>query len=328
MVGGDEEAYARVEPVLARARTPPASATTVRACAQARDQHQPGGADAGLLRGPAARRTRRHRSSPRREVMTGSAIGSPMLEARAPLVLDLPDDAWFDVGLMPRTSVSRWRRRASATCRFPPPASPTMCCTSGRLGYERRDIAAIFRCSDGSGAPARDPDPPERLVKCFWVLGQRLDFLATGETTGSTTPCSTSSSPRARPARSPIDAGTRRVLLRAGGGIEVPFEGAWRALGPGSFCTCPRHPPRLREPDHRRGPDGPGCVRSGSELLCPDLVHRARLEDVQPLPVEEAEIERLTATASEYGIEPYVAGRRCRDRGGDPRPAARQGCRS
>jgi 3-hydroxyisobutyrate dehydrogenase-like beta-hydroxyacid dehydrogenase len=32
--------------------------------------------------------------------MTGSAIGSPMLRARAPLVLDLPEQAWFDVRLM------------------------------------------------------------------------------------------------------------------------------------------------------------------------------------------------------------------------------------
>lgn len=34
------------------------------------------------------------------EVMTGSAIGSPMLQARAPLVLDLPEEAWFDIRLM------------------------------------------------------------------------------------------------------------------------------------------------------------------------------------------------------------------------------------
>jgi hypothetical protein len=31
--------------------------------------------------------------------MTGSPIGSAML-ARAPLVLDLPEEAWFDVRLM------------------------------------------------------------------------------------------------------------------------------------------------------------------------------------------------------------------------------------
>src|SRR4029077_19646190 len=30
------------------------------------------------------------------EVMTQSPIGSPMLKARADLVLDLPDEAWFD----------------------------------------------------------------------------------------------------------------------------------------------------------------------------------------------------------------------------------------
>src|SRR5256885_8385437 len=32
------------------------------------------------------------------QVMTASLIGSPMLKLRAPLVLDLPQEAWFDVG--------------------------------------------------------------------------------------------------------------------------------------------------------------------------------------------------------------------------------------
>jgi 3-hydroxyisobutyrate dehydrogenase-like beta-hydroxyacid dehydrogenase len=34
------------------------------------------------------------------EVMKESAIASPMLKVRAPLLLDLPDEAWFDVALM------------------------------------------------------------------------------------------------------------------------------------------------------------------------------------------------------------------------------------
>lgn len=34
------------------------------------------------------------------KVMTASAIGSPMLHARAPLVLDPPDEAWFDMRRM------------------------------------------------------------------------------------------------------------------------------------------------------------------------------------------------------------------------------------
>jgi 3-hydroxyisobutyrate dehydrogenase-like beta-hydroxyacid dehydrogenase len=33
-------------------------------------------------------------------LMAHSAIGSPMLRARVPLVLDGPDEAWFDIGLM------------------------------------------------------------------------------------------------------------------------------------------------------------------------------------------------------------------------------------
>ena len=34
------------------------------------------------------------------EIMTESAIGSPMLKARVPLVLDKPDETWFDIELM------------------------------------------------------------------------------------------------------------------------------------------------------------------------------------------------------------------------------------
>jgi hypothetical protein len=32
-------------------------------------------------------------------MMSEIAIGSPLLRGRAPLVLDLPEDAWFDVEL-------------------------------------------------------------------------------------------------------------------------------------------------------------------------------------------------------------------------------------
>ena len=46
---------------------------------------------------PNARASTRKRAV---EVMTQSPIGSPMLKARADLVLDLPEEAWFDVGLM------------------------------------------------------------------------------------------------------------------------------------------------------------------------------------------------------------------------------------
>ena len=34
------------------------------------------------------------------EVMSASPIGSPMLKTRVPLLLDLPEHAWFDIRLM------------------------------------------------------------------------------------------------------------------------------------------------------------------------------------------------------------------------------------
>jgi 3-hydroxyisobutyrate dehydrogenase-like beta-hydroxyacid dehydrogenase len=79
------------------------------------------------------------------DVMTGSAIGSPMLRARAPLVLDLPDDAWFDVRLM-RKDLGL-ALEAARDMAVPLPAAATtadMLTRARELGYERRDIAALF----------------------------------------------------------------------------------------------------------------------------------------------------------------------------------------
>jgi 3-hydroxyisobutyrate dehydrogenase-like beta-hydroxyacid dehydrogenase len=79
------------------------------------------------------------------EVMTGSAIGSPMLQARAPLMLNLPEQAWFDVQLMHKDI-----RLALQTARelgVPLPSAATadgLLTTAEQLGYARRDIAALY----------------------------------------------------------------------------------------------------------------------------------------------------------------------------------------
>ena len=74
------------------------------------------------------------------EVMTQSPIGSPMLKARAALVLDLPDEAWFDIGLMQKDVVlaldtARQLRiplpSAATADEMPPPAAAP---TPGRPG--------------------------------------------------------------------------------------------------------------------------------------------------------------------------------------------------
>ena len=76
--------------------------------------------------------------------MAESPIGSPMLKPRVPLVLDPPDEAWFDVGLMHKDI--RLVRQAGAEDGSPCPRPRSRTRSSPRpseLGYAHRDIAAI-----------------------------------------------------------------------------------------------------------------------------------------------------------------------------------------
>jgi 3-hydroxyisobutyrate dehydrogenase-like beta-hydroxyacid dehydrogenase len=79
------------------------------------------------------------------EVMTESAIGSPMLKARAAFVLDLPDDAWFDIGLMQKDVALALDTARQLRVPLPSAAVADELLTVARaLGYERRDLAALF----------------------------------------------------------------------------------------------------------------------------------------------------------------------------------------
>ena len=130
MVGGDEETYSRVEPVLRELGTPTrigdngqglvlklainiSLAVQMLAFCEGLLLAQRDGIDPRLAAGGDGTHS----------------IGSPMLKARVPLVLDLPDDAWFDVSLM----LAR----------------------AAELGYQHRDIAALYE------APAVIHDPSE-----------------------------------------------------------------------------------------------------------------------------------------------------------------------
>jgi 3-hydroxyisobutyrate dehydrogenase-like beta-hydroxyacid dehydrogenase len=59
------------------------------------------------------------------EVMSTSSIGSPMLKARVPVLLDLPERAWFDVTMMHKDISLRLRRLTSSRSHSRPPASQT-----------------------------------------------------------------------------------------------------------------------------------------------------------------------------------------------------------
>jgi 3-hydroxyisobutyrate dehydrogenase-like beta-hydroxyacid dehydrogenase len=78
------------------------------------------------------------------EVMTESAIGSPMLKARLPLVLDKPNETWFDVELMHKDI--RLARQAGDELATPLPTAAVadeILAQADDLGYGHRDVAAL-----------------------------------------------------------------------------------------------------------------------------------------------------------------------------------------
>jgi len=80
------------------------------------------------------------------EVMTQSPIGSPMLKARAPLVLDLPEEAWFDVSLMHKDITLALALGRELDLQLPSAdAADRALSQAEQLGYGRRDIAALYR---------------------------------------------------------------------------------------------------------------------------------------------------------------------------------------
>ncbi len=98
--------------------------------------------------------------------MTGSAIGSPMLQARAPLVLDLPEQAWFDVQLMHKDI--RLALEAARGSKVPLPAASAADSALSRaeeLGYEHRDIAGLFQALAQTAAePAAAAGPGKAAI--------------------------------------------------------------------------------------------------------------------------------------------------------------------
>jgi 3-hydroxyisobutyrate dehydrogenase-like beta-hydroxyacid dehydrogenase len=78
------------------------------------------------------------------EVMSTSSIGSPMLKARVPLLLDLPEQAWFDVELMQKDI--RLARETANDLAIPLPSATVadkMLTRARELGYAHRDLAAL-----------------------------------------------------------------------------------------------------------------------------------------------------------------------------------------
>jgi 3-hydroxyisobutyrate dehydrogenase-like beta-hydroxyacid dehydrogenase len=146
MVGGDEHAYARVEPALRELGTPThvgengqglvlklainiSLAVQMLAFAEGLLLAERSGIDRQLAI----------------DVMIQSPIGSPMLRARAPLLSDLPDTAWFNIGLMQKDIALALDAGRQLPVPLPSAATADQVLTVARaLGYEQRDLAALF----------------------------------------------------------------------------------------------------------------------------------------------------------------------------------------
>lgn len=148
MVGGDEATFRQVEPVLHRlgrsvtrvgdhgAGTVLKLAINISLAVQA------------LAFGEGLLLAERGGIDPRVaiDVMSSSAIGSPMLKSRAPLFLDLPETAWFPVALMRkdvRLALEEGRRTGVT---LPTAAAVGQVLeTASELGYAQRDLAGLYQ---------------------------------------------------------------------------------------------------------------------------------------------------------------------------------------
>ena len=80
------------------------------------------------------------------QVMSESAIGSPMLQTRVPLLLDLPETAWFDVRLMHKDIRLALQTATGLGVTLPSAVTAEdMLAEAGELGYGERDIAALHQ---------------------------------------------------------------------------------------------------------------------------------------------------------------------------------------
>jgi len=146
VVGGDSDAYARIEPVLRTLGTPEyvgenGQGLVLKLAINISLAVQTLAFSEGLLL------AEREGIDPHlaAKIMAESQIGSPMLKLRVPLILDPPDEAWFDIGLMHKDI--RLVRQAGAEVGTPLPSAAVADEILGKaeaLGYTHRDIASLY----------------------------------------------------------------------------------------------------------------------------------------------------------------------------------------
>lgn len=80
------------------------------------------------------------------DVLTHSAVASPMVQYRGPFVLRLPDEAWFDVNMMQKDMLLALEAARQHDLPLPTAAVANEFLTAARaMGFAKEDFAVIFR---------------------------------------------------------------------------------------------------------------------------------------------------------------------------------------
>jgi 3-hydroxyisobutyrate dehydrogenase-like beta-hydroxyacid dehydrogenase len=79
------------------------------------------------------------------DVMLGSVIASPMLTYRAPFILDMPEEAWFDVNMMQKDMLLALEAGRQLDVPMPTTAVANELLTAARgMGLEHNDFAVVY----------------------------------------------------------------------------------------------------------------------------------------------------------------------------------------
>jgi 3-hydroxyisobutyrate dehydrogenase-like beta-hydroxyacid dehydrogenase len=79
------------------------------------------------------------------DVMLGSVIASPMLKYRAPFILDMPDEAWFNVNMMQKDMLLALEAGRQLDVPMPTTSITNELLTAARaMGLENNDFAVVY----------------------------------------------------------------------------------------------------------------------------------------------------------------------------------------
>jgi 3-hydroxyisobutyrate dehydrogenase-like beta-hydroxyacid dehydrogenase len=159
MVGGDEGAYSQVEPILRELGTPTrigdnGQGLVLKLAINISLAVQMLAFAEGLLLAERSGVDRQRAL----DVMESSPIGSPMLRARASIILDPPEEAWFNLSFMHKDI--ELALDAARQLGIPLPTAERADEVLERaqaLGYERHDLAALFQALEQMADGDRHP---------------------------------------------------------------------------------------------------------------------------------------------------------------------------